>query len=222
MPGGKRTDHISKRDLEVLEFIARFGVVPRSAVATWAGTARTVTIVREGRLRKAELIRVTRGMGEGGPYAACTKAGLRASGRRELAEASFSWTAFSHHAVVARVAAQMERSGQSLLSEREILALERADGDGVLSATPPNSRPHRADLIRVDERGEPFEAIEVELTTKGAARLDGLMRAWRQAVMERRVRRVVYRCAPRTRPYVERAIERTRTAEMIKVEELWR
>ncbi|MGA8745442.1 MAG: hypothetical protein WB507_06235 [Solirubrobacterales bacterium] len=222
MPGGKRTDHISQRDLEVLEFIARFGVVPRSAVATWAGTARTVTIVREGRLRKAELIRVTRGMGEGGPYAACTKAGLRASGRRELTEASFSWTAFSHHAVVARVAAQMERSGQSLLSEREILALERADGDRVLSATPPNSRPHRADLIRVDERGEPLEAIEVELTTKGAARLDRLMRAWRQAVMQRRVSRVVYRCAPRTRPYVERAIERTLTGEMIKVEELWR
>jgi len=222
MPGGKRTDLISQRDLEVLEFIARFGVVPRSAVAAWAGTARTVTIVREGRLRKADLIRVTRGMGEGGPYAACTVAGLRASGRRELAEASFSWTAFSHHAVVARVAAQMERSGQSLLSEREILALERAEGVHALSATLSNDKPHRADLIRVDERGEPFEAIEVELTTKGAARLDELMRAWRRAVVERRVTRVVYRCAPRTRRYVERAIERTRTTEMIDVEDLWR
>ncbi len=38
MPGGKRSDQISARDLEVLEFIARFGVVPRAAVATWAGT----------------------------------------------------------------------------------------------------------------------------------------------------------------------------------------
>ena len=27
MPGGKRTDHISNRDLEILDFIARFGVV---------------------------------------------------------------------------------------------------------------------------------------------------------------------------------------------------
>lgn len=41
MPGGKRTHRISERDLEVLEFIARYGVVPRSAVAMWAGTART-------------------------------------------------------------------------------------------------------------------------------------------------------------------------------------
>jgi hypothetical protein len=220
MPGGKRTDRISQRDLEVLEFIARFGVVPRSAVAAWAGTARTVTIVRESRLRKADLIRVTRGMGEGGPFAACTDAGLRASGRRELRPASFSWTAFSHDAVVARVAAQLERSGQRLLSEREILAVERAEGNRALSTTLSNGSPHRADLIRVDESGEPLEAIEVELSTKGAARLDELMRAWRRAVLERRVTRVVYRCAPRTRRFVERAVERTRTAEIIEVEEL--
>ncbi len=52
MPGGKRTDRISPRDIEVLEFIARLGVAPRSAVALWAGTARTVTITRERRLRE--------------------------------------------------------------------------------------------------------------------------------------------------------------------------
>ena len=64
------------------------------------------------------------------------------------------------------------------------------------------------------------EAIEVELTTKGAARLDELLRAWRLAVGEQRFTRVVYRCTPRTRLFVEKAIERTRTAEMVSVQEL--
>ena len=84
----------------------------------------------------------------------------------------------------------------------------------------PDGRFHRADLVRVGPDGEPREAIEVELTTKGAVRLDALLRAWRRAVAERRVSGVVYRCAPRTRPFVERAIERTRTAGAVSVEEL--
>lgn len=220
MPGGKRTDHISKRDVEVLEFIARFGVVPRRSVATWAGTARTVTIVRESRLRKAELIRVVRGFGDSGPLSLATKSGLRASGRRELRTARVSAAALSHDTVVAELAAFLERSGERLLSEREILAHERAAGEHLLSAHLPSGRFHRADLIRVDRQGEPFEAIEVELSTKGAARLDQLLRAWRHAVMEKRLTRVVYRCSPRTLPYVRRAVERTRTGAVIAVEEL--
>ncbi len=218
--GGKRTDHISARDLEVLEFIARFGVVPRRSVARWAGTARTVTIVREGRLRKAELIRVVRGFGDNGPLSVATKSGLRAAGRRELRTARVSAAALSHDTVVADLAAALERSGQRLLSEREIFAHERAAGEHLLSAQLPGGRFHRADLIRVGEDGLPSEAIEVELSTKGAARLDELMRAWRHAVIERRLTRIVYRCAPRTLPYVRRAVERTRTESVISVQEL--
>ena len=134
--------------------------------------------------------------------------------------ARLSAAALGHDAVVARLAATMERCGERLLSEREILARERAEGKRVLSATLSSGRLHRADLIRIDERGEPREAIEVELSTKGAALLDEVMRAWRRAVIERRLTRVVYRCAPRTRRFVEQAVERTRTAAMIKIEEL--
>jgi hypothetical protein len=218
--GGKRTDQISTRDLEVLEFIARFGVVPRQSVATWADTARTVTIVREGRLRKAELIRVVRGFGAGGPYSVATKSGLRASGRPELRAARVSWVALSHDTVVAELAARLERCGQRLLSEREIFASERAAGERRLSAQLPAGRFHRADLIRIGADDRPIEAIEVELTTKGAARLDELLRAWRQAVIEKRLQRVIYHCTPRTLPYVRRAVERTRTESVISVREL--
>jgi hypothetical protein len=45
-------------DLEVLEFIARQGVVPREAVAIWADTRRAVTAARERRLREAGLVEV--------------------------------------------------------------------------------------------------------------------------------------------------------------------
>ena len=71
---------------------------------------------------------------------------------------------------------------------------------GLLSAELGAKRFHRADLLRVGADGEPPEAIEVELTAKGQARLDELLRAWRWAVAEQRLRRVVYRCPPRIRP----------------------
>jgi hypothetical protein len=221
MPGGKRTDRISERDLEVLEFIARFGVAPRRAVAIWADTARTVTIVREGRLRDAGLIRPLRSIGDSGPLVACTRAGLRACGRSDLRVPRLSLAAVRHESIVALHAAELELAGERLLSEREILAHERAVGRRTLSAALPGGRFHRADLVRLAEDGAPAEAIEVELTLKGANRLDDLLRAWRRAVAQRQVAQVVYRCPARTLPFVERAVERTRTASAIRVEELW-
>jgi hypothetical protein len=217
MPGGKRTDRISKRDLEVLEFIARFGVVPRSAVATWAGTSRTVTITRERRLREAGLIEVSPGIGESGRLLICTKLGLRLAGRTDLRLAQLSLQRVQHESVVASLAASLERAGDRTLSEREILARERAAGERVFSASLSRGRFHRADLLRVGPGDDVLEAVEVELTTKGANRLDELLRAWRRAVAERRIKRVVYRCSPLTRPYVERAVERTSTSGAITV-----
>jgi hypothetical protein len=219
MPGKKRSDLISGRDLEVLEFIARFGVVPRSAVSIWADTARSATIARETRLRKAGLLRIARAYG-GQPLALCTKSGLLACGRGELSTARLSSAAISHDTLVAELAAALERNGDRLLSEREILATERAEGTRLFSAALKGGRFHRPDLIRLAAGGGGAEAIEVELSSKGAARLDELLRAWRRAVLERQVEAVAYRCAPRTLRYVERAVKRTKTAGLISVEPL--
>jgi hypothetical protein len=57
---GKRTDRISERDLEVLRFVARYGMGSRDAVASWAKTRRAATLKRERRLRIAGLLRVLR------------------------------------------------------------------------------------------------------------------------------------------------------------------
>jgi hypothetical protein len=78
MPGARRSSRISQRDLEVLEFIARLGVVPREAVAIWAGTARAVTAARERRLRGAGLVEVWSGFGASGRIVVCTRGGLKA------------------------------------------------------------------------------------------------------------------------------------------------
>lgn len=218
MPGGRRTDRISTKDVEVLAFIARFGIVPRTAVAKWACTGRTVTLTRERRLREAGLIEVRNGVGNA-KLLTCTRAGLRVSGHGDLNTVRFSLASIGHESVVAELAAELERRGERTLSEREILAQERAHGERVYSAELPGGRLHRADLIRTPD-GAPPEAIEVELAAKGAARLDELLRAWRRAVSEGRLGGVVYACGPRISRVVTRAIERTRTDSAISVEEL--
>jgi hypothetical protein len=214
MPHGPRTDRISQRDLEVLEFIARHGLVPRDAVAHWAATSRSVTYGRERRLLSTGMI-VRSGFGSDLRLLAPTSLGLRACGRSDLRPPRHSPATLRHEALTARLAATLERAGGRLLSEREVLAVERAEGEQLLSASLGRGRIHRADLIRLDADGTPAEAIEVELTNKGAARLDALLRAWHWAVAERRLQRVIYYCSPQTRRFVERAIERTRTAEVI-------
>jgi hypothetical protein len=219
MPHGPRSDRISQRDLEVLEFIARHGLVPRDALAHWAGTSRTVTYERERRLLAAGLI-VRSGFGTDLRLFAPTSLGLRACGRSDLRPPRHSPATLRHEALTARLAARLERGGERLLSEREVLARERAEGEQLLSASLSRGRIHRADLIRVNGDDTPVEAIEVELTIKGATRLDALLRAWHWAVAERRIQRVIYYCSPQTKRFVERAIERTRTAEVISTGDL--
>jgi hypothetical protein len=216
---GKRTDRVNGRDLEVLEFIARFGTVPRQAAAEWSGVGRSVHLARERRLRLAGLLEVRHAFADHERLLVATAAGLRACGRAELRLARPSPATVGHEATLAHLGASLEHSGERLLSEREILALERAEGRRVFSAALGNDRAHRPDLIRLAP-GDGAEAIEVELTTKGAARLDAILRAWRFAVAEQRFTGVVYHCSPRTRRFVEAAIERTATGQMISAVEL--
>lgn len=220
MAAGKRSNRLSRRDIEVLGFIARFGVVPRSAVAAWAGTGRSVTFARERRLREAGLIEVRSAFWGSGMLALATPAGLRSTGCKQLGRARFCAASVGHEAAVAELAARMERQGTPVLSEREIAAQEKAEGQRLLSIRLGEGRFHRCDLIAVGEPGSAPEAIEVELTAKGKARLDQLLRAWRLAVGEGRFSCVLYRCPPSTRALVQRAVKRTRTAEFVRVQAL--
>jgi hypothetical protein len=213
------TGYISRRDVEVLAFIARFGVVSRRAVQAWADTARTATLQRERRLREQGLVEVRCGVWGEGKLLLCTAAGLRVARQSHLRPARFRLETAVHDSEVAELAAHLERDGDRLLSEREIAAREREEGERIFSARISASRFHRADLLRTFEDRAP-EAIEVELTAKKAERLDGLLRAWRRAVAEGRLSAVVYHCPTRTRGVLERAIERTRTGMAVSVVDL--
>jgi hypothetical protein len=207
---------INRRDLEALEFLARFGTVPREVLALRTGSGRSVSYERERRLRAAGLIDVLRGAE--GRLLVATAAGRRACGRRELAAARPSPASLRHETLLAALGARLELAGEKILSEREIVARERAEGARLWSAAVGRARFHRADLLAV--RAEGAVAIEVELTVKAAARLDAILRAWRFAVAEGRLAGVTYHCAPRVRPFVEKAIARTHTATAIEVVDL--
>ncbi len=219
MPGGRRTERISQRDLEVLEFVARFGVVPREVVALWAGTGRAVTAARERRLREAGLIDVLPGFGESGRIVVCSRRGLRTVCRADLRIAAFSPATLRHSSVAARVGAQLELTGHRVLSEREILAQERIEGERVFSVRRLYGSFHRPDLILL---GDPKEAIEVELSCKSPRRLDELLRLWRRAVARKQFGRVRYLCSPEALRCVERAVRRTRTAACVEIAPLER
>jgi hypothetical protein len=200
----------------VLEFVARFGVVPRRAVAIWAGTARAVTAARERRLREAGLIEVRPGFGDSGRIVICKRAGLRAACREELPAPTPSPASLVHSAASAHVAAQLERQGHRVLSEREIAATERAEGKRIYSAQY-RERFHRPDLVLLDD---PPVAIEVELTAKSPRRLQGILRAWRGTLARNQFGLIRYLCAPRAFGAVERAADRVRLDEGLEIERL--
>jgi hypothetical protein len=216
MPGGKRTERISQRDLEVLEFVARFGVVPREAVAIWAGTARAVTAARERRLREAGLVDVIPGFGDTGRIVVCKRAGLRACCREELPTPRPSPATLIHSAACAHVAAQLERDGHRVLSEYEIAAREQAERKRIYSAGR-RERFHRPDLVLL---GDPPVAIEVELTAKSPQRLQDILRSWRWTLASKQFGSVRYICSPRAFGPVERAANRISFDKGIEIERL--
>ena len=180
----------------------------------WAGTRRAATLGRERRLRLAGYLK-TRGTYEGdGPLLLCTRRGLAVSGFGDLGLPRFSEARARHTAAVGRIGAELEWSGERVLSEREIVWRERLEGDRVFSAGLENGRYHRADLIRM---GDVVEAIEIELTPKAPRRLDEILEAWRGAIIWEKVGRVVYRCAPEALRYLMRAVDRVEAGEFIRL-----
>jgi len=176
-----------------------------------------VTFDRERRLREAHLIEVHPPFVAGGALLLPTRRGLAACGRPELRPARFSPHTIRHSIVVAHVAARLELAGERLLSEREIRSDERLERERVYSAEQRRRGRghHRPDLIRLT--GDRPEAIEVELTNKAPQRLDELLRRWRDAVLMKKVARVLYLCPPKTLRYVERSLERISAKNSEKV-----
>jgi hypothetical protein len=230
-------ERISFKDLSVLDFICRFGVVNRAAVSSWAGTGRSVTLDRERRLREAGLIEVHPPIGRSGPLIAVTARGLRYADRSELGPARVSVWSANHSIVCAQVAAHLERGGDQILSEREMLAEEKQLGARCYSAkrSHPERGWHRPDLYRftLQDGGPEEHVIEVELTAKAPERLVKILDAWESHKLrtlrsqesfeprEQTPHWVIYLCAPKLVPFVERAVKKAGAGWCISVQELW-
>lgn len=212
----RATASISDRDLEVLAFVARFGLVPASAVADWAGTARSVSYGREARWLKHGLVELVDPIGRSGRLLVCTMDGLRAVGLEGFGPGRISVGRTPHAIAVAHAAAGLERQGQDVLSEREVVATEAEERRRIYSAEVYDGRFHRPDLVLREEG----IAIEVELSQKASWRLDSILRAWRSAVGNERFSGVRYLCGERALRAVTNAVQRTATEELIEVTEL--
>jgi hypothetical protein len=213
MPPRRR---ITDRDLEVLEFVARFGLVPGSAAARWARTSRSVTYRREARWRAHGLVRVLPSVAGSGRLLTCTRDGLQAVSREGLRPARVSVGGVRHAATVAWVAAELEPLGERILSELEIMAIESREGQRLYSAELSDGHFHRPDLVLIEGK----IGVEVELTQKASWRLDSIMRGWRSAIGEGRLGGVRYLCWERALRAVNLAVERTCCEELIDVDRL--
>jgi hypothetical protein len=210
------------RDLELVRYVGRHGLVRIGHVMVAMGAGRTVTYdrvaacVEAGLLERVELIRSESGLLK------ATRDGLRYAGLG-LPMPKITPGSVDHWLRCATTAHLLgERFGHDkVLTEREIRFTEQLEERSIASAevgTLPNGAPkmHRADLAVLAEAGT--IVFEVELTPKAPRRLQKLMRSWRWAVGRRTVAEVHYHCAPgQTRFAVDRAIAKVHAEDFIAV-----
>jgi hypothetical protein len=212
------------RDLELVRYVGRHGVVRIGQVMVAMGAGRTVTYdrvaacVEAGLLERLELVRSEPGL------LRATRDGLRYAGLG-LPLATITPGAVDHWLRCASTAQLLgERFGHDrVLTEREVVLAEQIEERPIASAEVghlPNGAPrmHRADLAVLADAGT--IAVEVELTPKAPRRLQALMRAWRGAIGSRVVAEVQYHCAPgQTRKAVERAVAKVYAEKFIAIGE---
>lgn len=220
----RRTEPGRSRDLELLRYVGRHGVVRIGQVMAAMGAGRTVTYdrvavcIEAGLIERLELVRSEPGL------LRATRDGLRYAGLG-LPVATITPGAVDHWLRCASTAQLLGRhfGHDRVLTEREIVFTEQIEERPIASAKVgelPNgaSRLHRADLAVFAESGT--IAVEVELTPKSPRRLQNLIRAWRYAVGQGIVAEVHYHCTPgQTRRAVERAVAKVHAQGIVAVGE---
>jgi hypothetical protein len=210
------------RDRELVRFVGVHGAVAIEHVMAALGVGRTAAYRRVAACIEAGLLERLDLLREEPSLLRATRAGLRYAGLG-FGPAVVSPGSVDHWLRCATTALKLgeEFGAERVLSERELRLLERIEGRPIASAQVgelPSGAPglHRPDLAILTE--EQTIAVEVELTPKAPHRLAGLIRSWRRASWVGEVR---YYCEPGvTRRAVERAVEKTRAQDHIRVLEV--
>ena len=111
---------------------------------------------------------------------------------------------------------------QTLLSDREHRAAERAAAQPLASAIMGSDRGdqrglHRPDLVLIGASGEPMTAIEIELTLKTKARLERILRGY---LRNRNLATVRYYAPPQIANAVQRAARATGADALLELASL--
>jgi hypothetical protein len=151
-----------------------------------------------------------------------TSEGLRWAGLDQFSVCRVSAGGAAHWQACARLAVWLEEHEPAFMvrSERELRVAERRAGRALASVAVGGGLPdgrarlHRPDLLLVPSAGGPVVAVEVELTVKGARRLEGIVRAWARC---RDVAGVRYYAAPAAGRAVGRAVSAVLAHEFVQV-----
>lgn len=202
------------RDLELVRFIGRHGIVAMPHVMAELGVGRTAAYRRVSACVQAGLLERLRVLREEPSVLRATRAGLRYAGFGfPVAKVSAATIGHALRCVSVAQHLALEFGAEQVLSERELRFAERIEAHPIASARLGDGRLHRPDLVAFWEGGT--VAIEVELSAKAPRRLEALIRAWRRASWVSEVR---YYCAPgQTRRAVERAIAKAHATERVRV-----
>ena len=218
---GKARTLITTRDTEIVEWIARTGVVEASHVTHVFGLGRTVTYRRLAALETARLIERTRVLHGRPAMIVATRAGLRLVGLEHLGLSRVSAATALHWQSSSLIAALIEadKGRGKVGSVREIRAYERSAKQRIASTTI-GAAAHHPDLVLWGADGVGAtggHAYEIELTVKAPERLRAILRGWRNAVRDFTVDHVTYVCTPEAKRAVTRAVDATRTHSAIRV-----
>lgn len=192
-PSADRRLRIAQRDLELLDFIARFGFVSRLALMKRWGEERALVSERLARLARERLIAVREGEWDGDTLHLPTGAGARACGRAELLRPDDRRA--ERLALVATMAACEERLGKRVLSAREIVGMIRVDryaGES-LCVVHDDGRVEPPDMVLTNRYSRPPEAV-ILLESMGLDPLRELLRTWGRAISEKRFAGITLRC----------------------------
>jgi hypothetical protein len=212
---------VTDRDRSVVAWIAVIGAVGAQDVMAKFGVGRTVgyrrlrALVDHGLLTRARLV-----YGQPALYVA-TREGLGWAGMPQLDPARVGVATTRHWALCARLAVILERAngGVDVWGEPRLRAAELEADRPIASAqlgTLPDGRPRlrRPDLVLFPRDTALPIAIEVELSAKGARRLEAICRAWARC---RIVSEVRYYAPPHVARAVSRAVSAVHAHDAIRI-----
>jgi hypothetical protein len=210
---------VTDRDRSVVAWVAVIGAVSAQDVMAHFGVGRTVgyrrlrALVDHGLLSRARLV-----YGQPALYVP-TREGLAWAGIPQLEPARVGVATTRHWATCARLAVILERAERCEVWGEPRLRAAELDGQRPIASAQlglrPDGRPRlrRPDLVLLPPETAPV-AVGVELTVKGARRLEAICRAWARC---RIVSEVRYYAPPHVARAVSRAVSSVRADDAIRI-----